>query len=100
MITDERREQARLDFSDVVTFEASAFMAAEASESPRKCQGRTTDVSGSGLSLVTQDEVLEDQILKINLPLPGVSVKTPTLVVVKWVRPENDGYKAGVMFVV
>ena len=62
-------------------------------------QGTAADVSDRGFCLVTRDVIREDQILKVNLPLPGVPVQTPTLAMVKWVVPEDDGYKAGLMFV-
>ncbi len=100
MKTKERRIHSRLSFTNEVTFEASASMAANAAEMMHIGRGTAADVSESGLCLLTHDEVLEDQILKISLPLPGVPIQTPTLAIVKWVRPHNDGYKVGMMFVV
>ena len=95
----ERRQHSRLDFEEAVTFEASSTFAADASEMNITGHGKAADVSDSGLCLVTQDVVKEDQIIKINLPLLGVPVQAPTLAMVKWVVPDNGGYKAGLMFV-
>jgi len=74
-------------------------MAEEAGATLLKGQGMATDISANGLCLITHDAVRENQIMKINLPIPGVPVQAPTLVMVKWVSPQNEGYKAGVMFV-
>lgn len=95
----ERRQYSRLDFSEAVTYEAGSSFTAGASEVDIKGQGMVSDVSDKGLCLVTRDAVKEDQILKVNLPLLGVPVQTPTLARVRWVVPEGDGYKAGLMFV-
>jgi len=95
----ERRQHTRLDFSEAVTYEASSSFKADASEVDFTGQGMAADVSDRGFCLITEDVVKEDQILKVNLPLPGVPVHTPTLAMVKWVVPEDDGYKAGLMFV-
>ncbi len=95
----ERRQRSRLDFSEDVTFEASTTFAADTSAINFTGHGRAADVSDSGLCLVTRDAVKEDQILKVNLPLIGVPVQAPTLAMVKWVVPDEDGYKAGLMFV-
>jgi hypothetical protein len=99
MEINERREQSRLRFSGEVTFEGSASLTAGPEERRIKGRGVAADISESGLCLTTQDIVEEDQILKINLPLPGVPVQTPSLVTVRWVRRENGGYAAGMMFV-
>ncbi len=100
MQTQERRDNTRASFSTEVTFQISASIAADAAEMLHTGSGTASDVSESGLCLLTHDEVQEDQILRVNLPLPGVQVHTPTLAIVKWVRPHNDGYKVGMMFVV
>lgn len=96
----ERRINSRLDFSGAVTFESTVPMAGEAEGMPLKGRGTATDISADGLCLTTQDVIKENQVMKINLPIPGVPVHTPTLVMVRWVSPENGGYKAGMMFVV
>ena len=95
----ERRQYTRLDFSENVTFETSSTFAMDAEEMNYTGNGKAADVSDRGLCLVTREAVREDQILKINLPLLGVPVQAPTLAMVKWVVPDNGGYKVGLMFV-
>lgn len=96
----ERREHSRVDYSGVVTYEASSGFGSDNPD--RKEQGKATavDMSESGLCLITHDSVKDNQILKINVPLPGLSLKIPTLAMVMWQRPYNDAYKVGMMFVI
>jgi len=100
MNSKERRIHSRLDYSGFVTFESSASMAEQTEGMPLKGRGIATDISANGLCLTTQDAVRENQIIKINLPIHGVPVQTPTLVMVRWVTAQNGGYKAGMMYVV
>ncbi len=95
----ERRQYTRLDFTDDVTFESSSSFGVVATESGFTGLGKAADVSETGLCLVTRDAIKEDQIIKVNLPLPGVPVQAPTLAMVRWVVPDEGGYKAGLMFV-
>ena len=94
MNTKERREHSRLDFSGIVSLEACSSIEAESSDS----QAAAVDVSESGLCLITHHPLKDKQILKINVPLPGLSLKVPTLAIVMWQRPHNDAYKVGLMF--
>lgn len=96
----ERREHSRLQFSGNVSFEESASLSAEASETQGQGHGTAYDVSESGLCLITEMLLKEKQVLRINLPLPGVSVQTPSLAMVRWVRPDNGNYKIGMMFLI
>lgn len=96
MNSKERRMDSRVDFSGDVTFESTVSMG---EESPLSGSGVATDISANGLCLTTQDAVRENQIMKIHLPVPGVAVQAPTLVMVRWVSRHNGGYKAGMMFV-
>lgn len=96
---EERREHVREALSGSVTFEMSESLSKEFSVSPQRGEGDAIDVSEGGLSLFTKDAVEDGQIVRIKLPLPGMSIKTPTLVKVKWSKPYEKGYKVGVSFV-
>lgn len=96
----ERREHARIDYSGMVTFEASPALASENTGEEEKRKATAVDVSESGLCLITHEAVKDKQILKINVPLPGLSLQIPTLAMVMWQRPYNDAYKVGMMFVI
>lgn len=96
MDTKERREHARLDFSGIVSLEACSSIEAESADS----QATAVDVSESGLCFITDTPVKDKQILKINVPLPGLSLNVPTLGIVMWQKPHNDAYKVGLMFAI
>ncbi len=95
----ERREHSRLDFPHNITFHASADMEEDADKEYPAVQGMAADISPGGLSLVTESDLTEGQLLKVNLPLPGVSVLTPTLGVVRWISRESSGLRAGIKFI-
>jgi hypothetical protein len=44
--------------------------------------------------------VKDGQIVKISVPLPGMSMQVPTLAMVMWSKPHGDGYKVGMKFVI
>ncbi len=96
---EERREYVREDLSGSITFEMSESLSKEFSVSPQTGEGDAIDVSEGGLSLFTKDEVEDGQVVRIKIPLPGMSIKTPTLAKVKWSKPHDKGYKVGVSFV-
>lgn len=96
----ERREHSRIDYSGVVTYETSSTFLSDNTSKKDQWKATAVDVSESGLCLITHDSVKDNQILKINVPLPGLSLKIPTLAMVMWQRPYNDAYKVGMMFVI
>ena len=96
---EERREHLRAALSGSVTFEMSESLSKEFSVSPQSGGGNAIDVSEGGLSLFTKDVVEEGQIVRIEIPLPGMSIKTPTLAKVRWSKPHDKGYKVGLNFI-
>lgn len=89
-----------MDYSGMVTYEASSAYGLETAGKREQGRGAAVDVSESGLCLITNEAVKDKQILKINVPLPGLSLQIPTLAMVMWQRPYNDSYKVGMMFVI
>ncbi len=96
----EHRAHTRIDFTGDVTYEASLFSGDEETVMLKTGEGSAVNVSERGLCLVTKDNMKEGQILKVNLPMPHIPVQAPTLAMVRWVRPYNDGYKVGMMFMI
>lgn len=92
----ERRDNPRIDLTGTVTYE----ICSETSGDRQKCSGTVVNVSGSGLCLDTRDVVKDTQILKINIPVPGMSVQIPTLAMVMWKQTLNDGSRVGLMYVI
>lgn len=97
---EERREHSRINYSGIVTYEAGSASAPENAGVSQRGNATAVDVSESGLCLITNETVIEKQILKINMPLPGLSLHIPTLAMVMWQRPYNNAYKVGMMFVI
>lgn len=89
-----------MDFSGMVTYAASSSLAAEGPAADSTWTAAAVDVSEGGLCLITKDAVKDKQILKINVPVPGLSLQIPTLVMVMWQRPHNGAYKVGMMFII
>lgn len=96
----ERRENSRTDFSDIITYEAGVSLVKDVKSDQLRGEGQAVDISKGGICLVTKEELSKNQILKINIPMPGMSVQTPALAMVRWTRPHQDGYKVGMMFVI
>lgn len=95
----ERRDNSRIDLTGTVTYEIYSSVDAETSEERQKGSGTVVNVSGSGLCLDTQDVVKDTQILKVNIPVPGMSVHIPTLAMVIWKQTHHDGSRVGLMYV-
>ncbi len=62
-----------------------------------KVEGVTMNFSQSGLCLVTKKALRESQVIKIDLPLLEAPLTAPTLAQVKWVMPEREMFKVGLM---
>jgi hypothetical protein len=97
---EERRDNTRIDISGDLTYEACSSMDSGAAEERQQGRGAVVNVSESGLCLDTPDTVTDTQIVKVNVPLTGSSVKIPTLAMVMWQKPIDGGSRVGMMFVV
>jgi c-di-GMP-binding flagellar brake protein YcgR len=100
MAIQERREHLRIDYPGMATYEPSSGCGSENTGKKEMGKATAVDLSESGLCLITNDAVRDKQILKINLPLPGLDIQIPTLAMVMWHRPYNGAYKVGMMFVI
>ena len=96
----ERRDNSRIDLTGTVTYEIYSSVDAETSEDRQKGIGTVVNVSGSGLCLDTRDIVKDTQILKVNIPVPGMPVQIPTLAMVMWKQTRDDGSRVGLMYVI
>jgi hypothetical protein len=97
---EERRDNSRIDISGDLTYEACSSLDAGAADDRQRGSGTVINVSGSGLCIDTADAVRDTQIVRVNVPLPGSSVKIPTLAMVMWKKPIDGGSRVGMMFVV
>jgi hypothetical protein len=96
---EDRRGNKRIDFAYTVTYESSCSLLHEVDESQINGQGTVTNISNNGLCVITQGILKENQMVKVNLPLPGISIRIPSLATVKWIKPDNNGYRVGMQYV-
>jgi hypothetical protein len=96
----ERRDNSRIDLTGELTYEVCSSIESNEVEDRQKCNGTVVNVSGSGLCLDTQDAIKDTQILKINIPIPGMDVQIPTLAMVMWKQAHNGGSRVGLMYVI
>ncbi len=99
-VVNERREYSRDHFSGDITFEMSESLSKGMKFTDQKVEGVGIDISEGGFSLITQNEIENDQIVRAKLSLPGLAVKAPTLVKVRWSKPCDDGFRVGVSFII
>ena len=55
------------------------------------------DISACGLGLITKFSLTQGNVLKLLIPINGVSL--PVFGVVKWSEPYKDKFRAGLQFV-
>ncbi len=99
IIMKERRDHTRQEYSCSVSYERSS-PPVEWEDVPKTGEGRAVDLSESGLCMNTSDDMEDMQILKINLPVPGMPVQIPTLAMVVWNMPYDKEYRVGLKFIV
>jgi hypothetical protein len=99
MLEKERREHLRVDFSDILSFASCTSLDADAAESQSKGEGTAVDVSKGGLCLLSKDSMKDTRVVKLSIPLPGLSVHIPALAMVVWEKPFEDAYKVGMKFI-
>jgi len=88
----EKRSMTRETFSRSLGF-AMSFM-----ERQRTIRHDATgvDISGDGLGLVTNVSLTQGNVLRLLIPINGVSL--PVFAVVKWSEPCKDKFRAGLQF--
>ncbi len=96
----ERRDNLRIDLSGAVSYEACSSVDTDTADDLQKCNGTVVNVSGSGLCFDTADDVRESEIVKINIPMPGMQIQIPTLAMVMWKKQIDTGSRVGMMFVI
>jgi hypothetical protein len=62
--------------------------------------GKSVNISLSGISLVTEVALRKGDYLKVELSLPGSGRATRALAEVMWARIENGGNLAGIRFLI
>lgn len=99
MLEKERREHIRIDFSDILSFTSCTSLDADTAGSEYKAEGTAVDVSKGGLCLLSKNSMKDTRVVKLSIPLPGLSVEIPALAMVVWETPFEDAYKVGMKFI-
>ena len=63
-----------------------------------KSGGITINVSQGGLCMVTEEELEESEVIRIELPITETFLAAPTLAQVKWVNNLRNNYQVGLAY--
>ena len=105
-IVKERRQHARFDFSDKVSFQIAvsaepSFLPGQAEVPPEdRPSAFIKNVGGRGCCLTLDRPLKESQIIKMDFPLAQAVLSIPTLAEVRWVStdPALNQYTVGLRF--
>jgi hypothetical protein len=93
----DQREHPRYSYKEVATLPFSTIYA---SNSTKAIHAQILDVSQGGVALRGEQSVKENQVVRCTLSLPGVPVRVPTLMRVRWSRKVRHGYLIGLQFLI
>ena len=99
--SDQRRHE-RFNVDTVVKYKVINRQAVEELVEPRSFQddGKSVNVSVSGISLATEVALRKGDYLKVELSLPGAARATRALAEVMWARVENGQNMSGIRFLI
>ena len=99
---DNRRRVARHPWKGSAAFWWSAPYFHKRIMKAHRGAGELRDLSGGGLSLLTDQRLAPRQLITITVPLSKPNLQIPTLAYVRWSRPLRGSgrYAAGLSFVV
>lgn len=63
-----------------------------------KSGGTTINVSQGGLCMVTEHELEESEVIRIDMPLTETFLAAPTLGQVKWVKNVGNNFQVGLAY--
>ncbi len=64
----------------------------------RRCRGTILNIHAGGMGLISDQPVTAGDVLKIYLPVEGTRVTAPVFSEVRWVRPDENRFHAGIQF--
>jgi hypothetical protein len=96
------RRHERFNVDTVVKYKVINRQAVEELVEPRSFQddGKSINISVSGISLVTEVPLHKGDYLKVEMSLPGAPRTTRALAEVMWSRNENGQHAAGIRFLI
>ena len=105
-IKKERRHEIRVDFSKRLFFQVTVPTAPwippgdEGFQKKQRPSAQIKNVGRGGCCLIIDRPLEQFRIIKLDFPLPNISLSIPTLAEVRWLEPalEHDQYKVGVRY--
>jgi hypothetical protein len=94
---DEHRLIPRQPFEQVVQLERNRFFTGE--NAPVQEIGQAIDISPLGLCVKTETPLQPKEMVRVYLPVQAVDIPLPVFSEVRWVKPHNQYYRAGLQFV-
>ena len=61
--------------------------------------GEIIDISNGGIGIKVGKKLDQGTVMLVRVPLAGTEAKIPTLMAVKWIKKNCNGYHAGLRFV-
>jgi PilZ domain-containing protein len=93
---DEHRLTPRQSFEQTVQLERSRFFTGENATVYEI--GQVLDISPLGLGIKTESHLQPKEMVRVYLPVQAVDIPLPVFSEVRWVKPHNQHYLAGLQF--
>jgi len=93
---EENRLTPRQPFEQTVQLERSLLFTGE--NTPVHEIGQTLDICPRGLCIKTEAPLQPKEMVRVYLPVQAVDIPLPVFSEVRWVKPHNQHYMAGLQF--
>jgi hypothetical protein len=99
--SEERRESNRFPFIKFIRYDRGGILGAVEHRNSER-EGAVINVSKDGVCLLMEKTIDPAGVIKIALPIPDVTVTTPTLAEIRWVKkiPWRESCFAGCRFLI
>jgi hypothetical protein len=92
----EQRLTPRQTFDQVVRLERNRFVTGE--NAPVYEIGHVLDISPLGMGIKTDSPLQPKEIVRVYLPVQAVDIPLPVFSEVRWVKANNQYFRAGLQF--
>jgi hypothetical protein len=92
----EKRLTPRQTFDQVVRLERNRFVTGESA--PVFEIGQVLDISALGMGIKTDSPLQHKEIIRVYMPVQAVDLPLPVFSEVRWVKANNQYYRAGLQF--
>jgi len=101
-VSNDHRRHERLHVDAKIKYKVINRAAAEEVAGPgaTKVEGKTINISVSGLAIATETLLKKGDYLKVELSLPGMQKPTRALAEVMWVEEKDGQFASGIRFLI